>query len=60
MSPSRQRAKSPEDRRSPDPKKLKKDENGQNGHNGLNMNGLRRTPPKEQANKDSVCIFLSI
>jgi len=43
LSPSRERVKSPGDRRSPDPKKLKKDENG----NGLTMNGIGRTPPKE-------------
>merc|ERR1719232_2541901 len=43
LSPARERAKSPSDGRSPDPKKLKKDENG----GGVMLNGLRRTPPKE-------------
>merc|ERR1719232_198298 len=43
LSPARERAKSPSDGRSPDPKKLKKDENG----GGMMLNGLRRTPPKE-------------
>jgi len=43
LSPSRERAKSPGERRSPLPeaKKMKKEENG------ASVNGLRRTPPKE-------------
>jgi len=43
LSPSRERAKSPGERRSPlpEPKKMKKEENG------AAVNGLRRTPPKE-------------